>query len=220
MGKIIAVGSHKGGVGKSTLLLSILAFLILRGKKCCVLECDDQRSIFDWLEMRKGNDSLPIVDYHECYTDIPERARKLAEKYDFVLLDTPGKKSPEFRKALAVTDILLSLTEPGSDIEINTLGRLCLDVKTAQAGLNKNMKAWILLNKCPTDPRDTEASELRKMLNDDPDWLPVPRQRIYYRKAHKGAYNAGMGVHEYNDKQGNKARGEIEILLKEIGIDA
>ena len=219
MGKIVAFGSHKGGVGKSTILLSILVLLIQRGKKACVLESDDQRSISDALESRKENDNLPVIDYYECYTDIPERARKLSEKYDYVLLDTPGKKSPEFRKALAIADVLLTFIKPGAQVEINTLARMVNDVKTAQAGLNSDMRAWIVLNKCPTDPRDNEASELRKMLNDDQDWLPVPRQRIYARKAHEGAYNNGMGVHEYNDKQGNKARAEIELLLKEIGFD-
>ncbi|KLP39481.1 ParA family protein [Enterobacter ludwigii] len=218
MGKIIAFGSHKGGVGKSTELLSILIYLVLSGRKCCVLESDDQHSISDALSSRRENGFTPDIDYYECYTDIPERARKLAEVYDFVLLDTPGKKSAEFRKALACADILLTFIEPGSDIEINTLGHMVHDVKTAQASINPDMKAWIVLNKCQTDPRDNEASELRKMLNADPDWLPVPRQRIFYRKAHKKAYNAGQGVHEYNDKQGNKARGEIELLLKEVGI--
>lgn len=218
MGKIIAFGSHKGGVGKSTTKLSILIYLILSGYKCCSLECDDQHSIADALSTRQESGCTPDIDYYECYTDIPERACKLAEKYDFVLIDTPGKKSAEFRKALACADFLLTFIEPGAQIEINTLSQMVHDVKTAQAGLNSKMKAWIVLNKCPTDPRDTEASELRKMLNDDPDWLPVPRQRIYYRKAHKQAYNSGQGVHEYNDKRGNKARGEIELLLKEVGI--
>ncbi|MCU6401184.1 ParA family protein [Enterobacter quasiroggenkampii] len=218
MGKIIAGGSHKGGVGKSTLLWSIVTYLTKAGYRCCVLECDDQHSIADAISSRQENGHLPEISYYECYTDIQERARKLADKYDFVLLDTPGKKSAEFRKALVCADYLLTFIEPGSNIEINTLGQMVHDVKTAQAGLNPGLKAWIVLNKCPTDPRDTEASELRKLLNDDPDWLPVPRQRIYYRKAHKQAYNAGLGVHEYNDKQGNKARGELELLLSEIGI--
>lgn len=218
MGKIIAVGSHKGGVGKSTVLLSMLINLILKGHRCCVLECDDQHSIADAIATRTESGVTPNIEYHECYTDIPERARKLATTNDYVFLDTPGKKSAEFRKALACADILLTFIEPGADIEINTLGQMVHDVKTAQAGLNAEMKAWIVLNKCPTDPRDTEAAELRQLLNADTDWLPVPRQRIYFRKAHKKAYNAGMGVHEYNDKQGNKARGEIELLLKEVGI--
>ncbi|EFO2067409.1 peptidyl-arginine deiminase, partial [Escherichia coli O8] len=29
---------------------------------------------------------------------------------------------------------------------------------------------------------------------------------------------SGMGVHEYDDKRGNKARGEIELLLKETDV--
>lgn len=218
MGKILVYGSHKGGPGKSTNAWSTAVYLIKKGKTCCILEVDDQHSLKDAVDTRKENGHSPDIPYYECYTDIPERARKLAEKYDYVILDTPGRKSAEFRKALVCADYFLSFIEPGSNIEINTLGHLVHDVKTAQAGLNPNMKAWIVLNKCPTDPRDTEASELRKMLNDDPDWLPVPRQRIYYRKAHKQAYNAGLGVHEYNDKQGNKARGELELLLSEIGI--
>ncbi len=218
MGKIVAVASHKGGVGKSTLLISMVVCVILKGKQACVLECDKQHSIKDFLSDRAENGITPEIPYQECYSDIPERARKLADKYDYVFIDTPGRQSAEFIKALTCADLLLSFVEPGSGIEINTLGQLVYDVKTAQAGLNPNLKAWIVLNKCSTSPSDTEASELRQQLNDDPDWLPVPRQRIFQRTAHKRAYNSGMGVHEYNDKSGNKARGEIELLLKEIEL--
>ncbi|HBT5919638.1 TPA: ParA family protein, partial [Klebsiella pneumoniae] len=48
---IILVGSHKGGVGKSTIYIHILMCLILRsGKRVAALECDDQHSVKDWLE--------------------------------------------------------------------------------------------------------------------------------------------------------------------------
>lgn len=218
MGKIIVFGSHKGGVGKSTILVSMLTHLLRSGKKCAVLECDDQHSIHDWLTERNERNIQPEIDYSECYTDIAERARKLAKKNDYVLLDTPGKKSAEFRKALSCADVLLTFIEPGAQVEINTLAEMVNDVKTAQASLNPAMQPWIILNRCSTDPRDQDAAELRKMLNSDPDWLPVPRQRLYSRKAYKQAYNAGQGVHEFNDKSGNKGRGEIELLLKEISV--
>lgn len=218
MGKIIAAGGHKGGIGKSTQLVSMAVCVTKKGKSACFLEIDKQGSIKDFCEERKGNESLTQIPYFECYTDVQGVARKLAAKYDYVFLDTPGLQSPEFMKALSCADILLTFVEPGSGIEINTLGKLVFDVKTAQAGLNPDMKAWIVLNKCSTNPTDTEASELRQQLNDDPDWLPVPRQRIFTRGAHKKAYNNGMGVHEFNDKNGNKARGEIELLLKEIDV--
>lgn len=218
MGKIITVGSHKGGIGKSTILLSMLVFLLLKGKKVCVLESDKQHSIKDFIDTRNEKGIRPEIPYYECYTDIAERARKLAKKQDYVFIDTPGKQSAEFLKAVSCADILLTFVEPGAEIETNTLGQLVYDVKTAQAGPNPKLKGFIILNKCDTNPKDTEASDLRQLLNDDSDWLPVPRQRIYSRKAHKKAYNAGLGVHEYNDKGGNKARGEIELLLKEIQL--
>lgn len=215
MGKIITVAGHKGGIGKSTVLCSLCVCVIIKGKTACFLETDSQGSIKDFIEERKTNDRLSEIPYFECYTDIPAMARKLAARFDYVFVDTPGMKSPAFVKALSCADILFTFIEPGAGIEINTLGRLVFDIKTAQAGVNPSMKAWIVLNKCSTNPSDSEASELRRQLNDDPDWLPVPRQRIYMRTAHKKAYNGGMGVHEYDDKRGNKARGEIELLLKE-----
>ncbi|AHF74789.1 putative plasmid partition protein A [Candidatus Sodalis pierantonius str. SOPE] len=214
---ILMFGSHKGGVGKSTMLIMILIYLMnKRGKKCAILECDDQRSIKDWATERI-NLGLSTIDYFESYTSIADKARKLNNTYDYVFLDSPGKKSPEFRKGLSCADVLLSFIDPTAQIEINTLAQLVADVKEAQT-LNTKLSAWLILNRCPTDPRDTEASSLRSMLNDDPDWLPVPRQRIFYRKAYKTAYNTGMGVHEYNDKSRNKARAEIELLVKELKI--
>lgn len=218
MGKIIAAAGHKGGPGKSTQIISIGVCLAMKGKSVCWLETDKQGSLQDFVETRKENGITLEIPLFRNFTDIAATARKLTTKFDYVLLDTPGQQSAEFMKSLVCSDIVLTFADPGSSIETNTLGKVVYDIKTAQAGLNPHLNAYIVLNKCDTDPRDTEASEFRKLLSDDPDWLPVTRQRIYYRKAHKKAYNSGMGVHEYNDKCGNKARGEIELLLKEINV--
>ena len=218
MGKIIAAAGHKGGPGKSTLIISIGVFLAKKGKSVCWLETDKQGSLQDFVESRKETGITPEIPLFRCFTDIAAKAKKLATKFDYVLLDSPGQQSAEFMKSIVCADIVLTFADPASSIETNTLGKVVYDIKTAQAGLNPHLKGFIVLNKCDTDPRDTEASEFRKLLNADPDWLPVTRQRIYYRKAHKKAYNNGMGVHEYNDKCGNKARGEIELLIKEIDV--
>lgn len=57
-----------------------------------------------------------------------------------------------------------------------------------------------------------------EMLNDDPTGLPVPRHRIYNRKAGHSTYNTCMIAHEYHVKESNKIREEIELLLKETNI--
>ncbi|CNK26285.1 plasmid partitioning protein [Yersinia aldovae] len=218
-GLILLFGSHKGGVGKSTLLISIaVALAKLTRKRIVILETDSGHSIKRWIEYRDEAEITPIIHYAENYTTIEKTAQKLAETCDYVLIDSPGHDSAEFRKALSVADILFSPIDPNSQIEIDRVADLAVTVKTAQAKLNPNLRAYVILNKCSTRPSDTEASSVYKMLNDDPDWLPVPKQRIYERTAHKRIFAVGKGIHEYNDNNGNKARGELELLLKETGI--
>ncbi|ECD9518246.1 peptidyl-arginine deiminase, partial [Salmonella enterica subsp. diarizonae] len=75
------------------------------------------------------------------------------------------------------------------------------------------------MNKCDTHPSDIDASSFRKDIEADQDnWIPVARQRLYQRKAYKRAYNEGVSVHEFNDRRGNQARGEIELLLRELEL--
>ncbi|STO17888.1 putative YafB protein [Escherichia coli] len=124
MGKIITVAGHKGGIGKSTVLCSLCVCVIKKGKTACFLETDSQGSIKDFIEERQANASLSEIPYYECYTDIPAMVQKLAARFDYVFVDTPGMKSPAFVKALSCADIVLTFVEPGSGIEINTLGRL------------------------------------------------------------------------------------------------
>lgn len=217
---IILVGSHKGGVGKSTIYIHLLMCLIIKsGQRIAALECDDQHSIKDWIDDRRASGITPDVDYYECYHDIPAMARKLDKKYDIVLLDAPGRRSPEFSKCLSVADLFLSLVDPSSQIEINTLGRMVADVRQYQASVNKQLKAVLVMNKCDTHPADQDATNFRRDIEaDQENWLPVARQRIYQRKPYKRAYNLGLSVHEYNDRGVNTARGEIELLLKELNL--
>jgi len=130
---IILIGSHKGGVGKSTQFINVLMCLLLKGKKVVLLECDDQRSIKMWIDERR-------------------------KKNNIVLIDAPGRKSPEFRKCLSVADLFISLVDPTAQIEVNTLGEMVVDVKWVQSSINLGLKAFIVMNRCPTDPRDRDAS--------------------------------------------------------------
>lgn len=217
---IVLLGSHKGGVGKSTMFIHILMCLILMsGRKVAALECDDQHSVKDWLDERRENGTLPDVDYFECYTNIGDMARRLDKKYDIVLMDAPGRKSSEFRKCLAVADLFISWVDPSSKIEINTLGEMVVDVRQVQAAFNPSLKSVLVMNRCDTHPSDQDATNFRKAIEaEQDDWLPVARQRVYMRKPYKRAYNEALSVHEYKDRNSNQARAEIELLLKEVGL--
>jgi len=120
--KIISFMNRKGGVGKSTLLLLTAASLHHRTKKkVLVIDADLQTSIlglrreememeqgqssffeikgFSWA--KKGPSDIPLLRFHKLIQEIEE-------KYDYVLVDTPGKmEGEEIPLIMTVSDFIL-----------------------------------------------------------------------------------------------------------------
>jgi len=58
MGKIIAIASQKGGVGKTTTAINLSSCLALEGKRVLVIDSDPQASLTFGLGMRKNGSSI------------------------------------------------------------------------------------------------------------------------------------------------------------------
>ena len=87
-GKVIAFGNHKGGVGKSTLLVNFCAYMYKRGEKFAVIDCDiEDPTTFRISDLAEESPyeiiSLPpknLIDHIDDYL----------YEFDYVLLDLPG----------------------------------------------------------------------------------------------------------------------------------
>lgn len=115
--RVCAVGSPKGGVGKTTTAVTLAAIAARGlGLRVMLVDCDSNRSALDWTE--RAGDAIPVdaVDGQDL-----TRLRQLrrATGYDLAVLDLPGAREGAFQAILTghgsggpVADLLVVPTEP------------------------------------------------------------------------------------------------------------
>ena len=96
MAKIILFGNQKGGVGKSTLTMMTATALSQSpfNLNVCVLDADDQRSLWDMRQNDVGQnaDVKPSYDIRPAtLNDIHRDIRELDKSFDVVFIDVAGK---------------------------------------------------------------------------------------------------------------------------------
>ncbi len=96
MAKIILFGNQKGGVGKSTLTMLTATALSQSpfNLNVCILDADDQRSLWDMRQNDVSNDAAQPTPYDiraASLDDIHRDIRELDRKYDVVFIDVAGK---------------------------------------------------------------------------------------------------------------------------------
>ena len=86
---IIVLGSQKGGVGKSTLAVSIAAYLMSLGKRVLIVDADDQKSVLTWYNNRP--EELPHIPVTGATGNIKAMLKEHEKSYDFVIADCAGQ---------------------------------------------------------------------------------------------------------------------------------
>lgn len=219
MGKILLVASDKGGVGKSTYVANTASMLVNKKRSVIILKTDKNQEILSWNKKRNVNGLLP-VPVHEAYGNLVNEIKRLSKLCEVLIIDCPGHDSQEFRSALTVADILITLVKPSSDFESETLTTVTEKVRTAQQ-INPKLQPWVLLTRINTSkPRHrTRAIELDKLLREDSVWIQPLKSRIAELDVFENACNEGAGVHDVSRATSlTAAKAQIELVAQEIGI--
>ncbi|EBS4246583.1 peptidyl-arginine deiminase [Salmonella enterica subsp. enterica serovar Kottbus] len=219
MGKILLVASDKGGVGKSTYVANTASMLVNKKRSVIILKTDKNQEILSWNKKRNANGLLP-VPVHEAYGNLVNEIKRLSKLCEVLIIDCPGHDSQEFRSALTVADILITLVKPSSDFESETLTTVTEKVRTAQQ-INPKLQPWVLLTRINTSkPRHrTRAIELDKLLREDSVWIQPLKSRIAELDVFENACNEGAGVHDVSRATSlTAAKAQIELVAQEIGI--
>lgn len=204
MNYIIAVAQGKGGVGKTTLAVSIAAELSRRGRRVALIDTDPQRSACQWAE--PGNLQFPVYEISlsdQTVTNWVRELNRVAASYGYVVVDTaPAARA--VGASVAVSNlVIVPCTPSGLDLEA-TVGTLEI---IDQARRRRHGHPRVILVPNRVDARTLEGKQLVDELT---GFGEVVSPTIGYRSAFVRAFSAGHSIAEMAD--GKVAHREIQLL--------
>jgi chromosome partitioning protein len=211
-GKIITVGSTKGGVGKTTLALNIAIARALAGRDVWLIDADRQGTASTALAIRGDAGKLPAIATAH-YADGGQLRTQLLHqrgKFQDIVIDAGGRDSTALRAALVLSDLVLVPFQPRS-IDVWAVADIAALIEEARA-MRDGLQALAVLNMADTAGTDNE--DAAAALADYPaiSYLATPIRR---RKSIANAAGNGMSVLEQTPRD-DKAIAELKALLQAI----
>ena len=211
---IITIGVEKGGTGKSTTATNLACYIASLGKEVTILDADIQKTASDWMSVRedereKNNNILPI-DVFAQNKEIDKLAKRLIQKYDYVIIDVGGQAGRALGSALLCSDIIYMPVRP-SQADLWTLDKMETLIDNAK-GINPKLKAYAFLNQAPTNPSIKET-DLAKSYLAEFENIKLSNCIVSERKAFRDAMLQGLSVFEMQE---SKAKEEMVKLCEEI----
>lgn len=205
---IIVLGSQKGGVGKSTLSVSIAACLKARGESVIIVDADDQKSILTWYNNR--SEDLPHMPVTGATGAIKNMLKEYDKTYTYVIADCAGRDSAEMRSGLMAADVFISPLRP-SQMDLDVVPHTC-SVFTEAKDFNEKVRGYLVLNMTPTNMFVNEGNQAAEVLLDFPQ-MKLAESRICDRKAHRDAWAESLTIYETDNQ---KAQDEVTALVEEL----
>ena len=211
-GKIITVGSTKGGVGKTTLALNIAIARAMAGRDVWLIDADRQGTASTALAIRGEAGKLPAIATAH-YADGGQLRTQLLHqrgKFQDIVIDAGGRDSTALRAALVLSDLVLVPFQPRS-IDVWAVADIAALIEEARA-MRDGLQALAVLNMADTAGTDNE--DAAAALADYPaiNSLATPIRR---RKSIANAAGNGMSVLEQTPRD-DKAIAELNALLQAI----
>jgi len=206
MAKTITVAQQKGGAGKTTLVAQLAVTFAASGQRTAVIDIDPQRSLSDWYSLRLDTLGEERSALHLSTVSgwrVDGEARRLGDKMDVILIDSPPHAETDARLAVRIADLVLVPAQP-------TPMDVWATRPTLELAKDEGSPALLVLNRVPPRGRLAEAmvSELSRFD------AKVADSRIGNRTAFAASLADGRGVVE--SAKSSAAAAEIRALADEI----
>lgn len=211
---IITVGNTKGGVGKTTLAVSLAISRALSGRDVWLIDGDRQGTAQTAISIRAENGVSPGISC-ATYPDGPtlrSQVQQQVAKFDDIIIDAGGRDSTALRAALVLSDVLLVPFAPRS-YDVWALDDMAALVDEARS-IRDGLRSVAVLNLADPGGSSTDNAEAAAAVADVSqfEYLATPIRR---RKAFANATGAGLSVQELRPAD-KKAIAELESLVSAL----
>ena len=206
---VVSVVSLKGGVGKSTVALTIATTLHRAGHRVLVVDADSgQGSCVEWARIgaEAGHEGPPVIALEGAR--LRRDLARLAAGHELVVVDGPPRLDADARAALLVADLALVPVTPGA-FDVLSLRRT-LALLEAATEARPRLRGALVVNR--HDARQTLSSAMRASIAGL--GVPILAAALSARVAFGEANAAGLGVVDY--APGSPAALEAEALVREV----
>lgn len=206
---VIAVINQKGGSGKSSTAVHLTAWLHKQDAECLLIDADGQRTSSIWVEsLPQGIEYQVIGDPDALLDALP----KLAEEYQWLVIDGPANLSEATRSAILWADLALVPCQP-TGVDLASAGDTIRLIRQAQKIRHGYPKAALFLSRAVKGTRlKTEASEV---LGQIPEAILLDTI-IHQRQAIADAFGQAATVFSAGGTAAGIAAREYDELFKEM----
>jgi chromosome partitioning protein len=229
--RVVVIGNHKGGCGKSTIAMHVIIALLAEGHRVASFDLDlEQLTLTRYLENRRAwghlhGVALSMPDHHSVEevtgtdfgrndvgdaTGFATALARLGDRYDFVVIDTPSGSYHIGLIAHSMADVLVTPLND-SFIDLDLIGTMA-----PSADLAPRRSRYL--------ETVARAAELRRQVSDAPtDWVVI-RNRMSSQFSRNGRQVADMLEAMASEIGFRLARGLTErIIFREffpVGLTA
>lgn len=201
--------NQKGGVGKTTLAISVAAEQARRGARVLLIDADPQGSALDWQAQRGRLEHPPLLTVVGFPRDtIHREIDQLGAGYDTIVIDAPGRIEAVARAVIMASDVVVIPVQP-SPYDVWASADVLALLEQSQVYRPELTAAWVINRKIVGT---SIGRDIKTQLADyGPQLLEATvAQRVIFSEAAA----RGLAVHE--TEPGGIADTEIRDITTEL----